>query len=172
MSAIDGRNPTLKRQRIPPVNTDFLTQIQSKSPHLVEPMRILTQKMNDLINHVNQASSFHRTLLLKNLAVGPDQADHIPIKIAGTAIAYHVTLRKKLTQDLKLTINCIAPSYSGVIAKIVVPMTSHLDGPPITIVQPVLAARDDMATLSVAILESDNQKDVNGVVSITFEWAS
>ena len=172
MSAIDGRNPVLKKQRIPPVNTDFITQVQNKSPHLVEPLRILTQKMNEIINNVNAKSSFHRTLLLKNLAPGTDIADHVPIRIEGTAMAYHVSVRLKLTKDLKVVIHCYAPSYSGPIAKIVVPKEAHTFGPPHTTVQPVLAKVGDMATFTAEILESDSQKDVNGVVSITFEWQS
>lgn len=171
MSAIDGRNPALKRQKIPPVNTDFLTQIQSKSPHLVEPMRILTAKMNDVINHLNEAQAFHLRVLLKNLKIAKDVADHIPVRIRGTALAVHVVLRKPITKDLKFVINCYAPSFQGALMKIVIPKTTKTSDT-VSIVQPVLAKAGDMATLSFDILDSDEQKDVNGVVSITGEWTS
>jgi hypothetical protein len=165
-----GRNKDLRPPRIPPIDSEFINAVNRKAPHLAEPMSLIAKKMNDHINATNLKSSFHRTLLLKDTTVGPDIADRVPIRIAGTDMAVHGVLRKPITKDLAVAIKCYAPSYQGVILKITIPKQTK-PSEIVTVSHPVMAAMGEMAVFTFDVITSDGQKDGNGVASFTMEWA-
>lgn len=111
-----------------------------------------------------------RTLLLRNLTVGDDVADQVPVYASGTSTRLQTVLRRELTADLEIRLNkggaemitFTIPMSQGVGATVDIPLVS---GSP-----PAAIDFNDGDVLSADILSSDGQKDKNGVASVTVEW--
>jgi hypothetical protein len=108
----------------------------------------------------------HRTLLLKDLTVGDDVADHVPAYAAGTGIRVIAALRLAITSDLSVRINrngVALGTYTVPAATIVdtpVEFTTGIEG----------VALSDLDVFSWDVTASDGQVDAAGVASFTVEW--
>jgi hypothetical protein len=125
-------------------------------------------------------SSFHRTLLLQNLAVGNNIAPNVTVfgdDPGGTYTAVSVDgairLGKTLTANLQIRINFLAPGASSqtVLGEFTIPSST----PAQTAVEFTTftnAQIPDQSVFSADILASDGQSDPNGVAEFTLYWDS
>lgn len=114
-------------------------------------------------------------LLLKDLTVGDDIADHVTIYHDGTALRLLGVLRKLMTADLTIRVNKRNATFTTEeLITATIPVSAVVDqvfewslasGSP-----PTLPPFLDKEVLSFDILESDGSKDVDGIASFTVEW--
>jgi hypothetical protein len=120
---------------------------------------------------------YQRTLLLKDLTVGDDIADHVPVYHAGMGVRLLAVLRKSITADLTVRIwkHDVNIPEDMELATITVPAAT---APDVVLEWPLLMDSPaqpipflDKQVLRADILESDASTDVNGICSITVEWS-
>lgn len=113
----------------------------------------------------SNAGPYIRTLVLKDLTVGDDIADHVPIYIAGSAIRVIGVLRKAITADLVVRINLDGDE----LLTATIPADTAADTP-LEFTGFIDAALADLAVLSFDITGSDGQIDSAGVATFTLQW--
>ena len=106
-----------------------------------------------------------RTLVLKDLTIGNDIADHVPIFVAGSAIRVIGVLRKTISTDLVVRIKLDGAE----LVTATIPSTTAVDTP-LEFTAFLSAALGDLAVLSWDITGSDEQTDAKGVATFTLQW--
>lgn len=112
------------------------------------------------------AAVFHRTLLLKDSAVGDDIADHVTVYGSGTAQNFTGVLRKTITADLTVRVN----RNGTPLAVLTIPAATPIDTPVATTTFTGGTAMTDGQVLSWDVVASDESTDKAGVASFTLEW--
>lgn len=110
---------------------------------------------------------FQRTLLLKDVAIGNDIADHVPVwGAAGTITKVTGVLRKAITSDLTLRIK-VAGATLGTFT---IPHATAVDTPIdfTTFTGSTAVALDQVFSWDVTA--SDGSTDAAGVASFTVSW--
>lgn len=110
----------------------------------------------------------HRTLLVKDAAIGNDIADHVTAYRSGTASRIVGVLRKAITDDLTVRVN-----KNGVeLVTITIPATQDVDDPlEVTTFATGEEGITDGDVFSWDVTESDEQRDKAGIAAFTLEWA-
>lgn len=125
-------------------------------------------------------SSFHRTILLQNLAAGNNVAPCVTVygdDPGGTYTAVSVdgAIRKgkTLTADLTLRINFLAPGASSetVLGEFTIPASTSAETA-VEFTTFTNAQIPDQSVFSWDVVASDGQSDSNGVAQFTLYWAS
>lgn len=157
------------RPRIPPLNTDFISIVTQREPHLLEPVVTAAKKINSVITGVNLSSPFHHTIILNSTAANDDFYAHLPLKVAGTTLVMYGSVRMKIASDVKVQVNCYSPSYSGVLGSIVIPANL---GPTDIIVnrQMTKAKVGELAVLTFDAMNAGAVTSLPGIVAVTLEW--
>ena len=115
---------------------------------------------------------FAAELCLKDLTVGDDIAPHAIVYHAGATTRGLAVLRKIIASDLTVR---ILQNGSEIVTTTIPSSTAVgtvLEFAVVAGSPPLAAVFADKDVLSADILESDGQKDKNGVATITIEWSS
>jgi hypothetical protein len=121
------------------------------------------------------AGPFHRTLLLKDLTIGSDIADHVTVYGAPaghTSTCFLVTgvLRKSITMDLTVKIQIWISGTKSLVGTFTIPAATATNAPiswTTGFTTPILP---DKSVFSWDITASDGQQDAKGIAAFCVEW--
>jgi hypothetical protein len=114
----------------------------------------------------------HRTILIKNTAVGNDIADHVTVYGGGgTCTLVQGVLRKVITSDLTLRVKLYSSTGTllGTVGTFTIPSSTAINTV-VTYTSFTTATFPDNAVFVWDITASDGSQDKAGVASFTVFW--
>lgn len=109
----------------------------------------------------------HRTLLVKDTAIGNDIADRVTAYASGTASRIVGVLRKAITANLTVRVNKNGTAF----ITITIPSATAISVPVAQTTFAGSAAVSDGDVFSWDITASDGSRDVAGIASFTLDWS-
>lgn len=158
----------------------LIQHIKQTDPMLYEALRRASSQIVNISNYgtpdgttitpEKQKQTFQRTLLLKDLTVGDDIADHVDVYGAskgGTSTITRITavLRRTIVADLTLRIK----ADDVEIGTFTVPLGTGINSVQ-TFTSFLHSSLPDKAVLSWDVTASDGSIDAGGIASFTVEW--
>lgn len=151
-----------------PIQTDMFDDLEAQ--RLSRTWIIFFERLGQIVS--SGGGPFHRTLLLKDTAVGDDIADVVPVYVAGSAVRIIGVLRKAITDDLTVRVRyrTVDDPTINELVTITIPSATAIHEPVIE-TGFLETALSDLVIFLWDVTASDGQSDAAGVASFTLQWA-